>query len=243
MKENISEMALLDLKNIFVKLNDVNILRDISISIREKEIVTLIGPNGAGKSSTLSAILGMFKLAKGSIFFSGKDITGLPPEKIVPMGISIIPEGRRVFSSLTVVENLKIGAVNQWDRKRMKDKIQEIMDLFPSLKRRTKQMAGNLSGGEQQMLAIARGLMSDPTMLLLDEPSMGLAPLIIEDIFNILKKINDQGTTILLVEQNACLALDFALRGYVLVAGEVIKAGSRDELMQDEFVQKCYLGQ
>lgn len=235
-------MALLEVKGASVKLKDMIILRDINFSILEREIVTLIGPNGAGKTSTLRAILGILQLTKGSITFSGKDITEMPPELIVPMGISIVPEGRRIFSSLTVMENLKLGAVNQWDRKRTKIKIQELMDLFPILKQRAKQLAGNLSGGEQQMLAIARGLMSDPTMLLLDEPSMGLAPLIIEDIFDILKKINAQGTTILLVEQNARLALDFAMRGYVLVAGNIVKAGSREKLLEDEFVKKAYLG-
>jgi len=234
--------TLLEVKAVSVDYSGMSILQEVSLAIGKGEIVTLIGPNGAGKTSTLNTILGILKPTKGTISFLDKDITGLPPEIVVPMGMSVIPEGRRVFSSLTSVENLKLGSVSQWNRKRMKKRIDELLDFFPALERRAKQLAGKLSGGEQQMLAIARGLMSDPKMLLLDEPSMGLAPLIIEDIFSILKKINAEGTTILLVEQNARLALDFAVRGYVLIAGEVVKSGNRDELMQDAFVQKAYLG-
>ncbi|MDB4444361.1 ABC transporter ATP-binding protein [bacterium] len=233
---------MLEVKAVSVDYSGMSILQEVSLAIGKGEIVTLIGPNGAGKTSTLNTILGILKPTKGTISFLDKDITGLPPEIVVPMGMSVIPEGRRVFSSLTSVENLKLGSVSQWNRKRMKKRIDELLDFFPALERRAKQLAGKLSGGEQQMLAIARGLMSDPKMLLLDEPSMGLAPLIIEDIFSILKKINAEGTTILLVEQNARLALDFAVRGYVLIAGEVVKSGNRDELMQDAFVQKAYLG-
>jgi branched-chain amino acid transport system ATP-binding protein len=242
MKKLTRETALLDVRDISVKFNGMRILQDLSLSILEKEIVTLIGPNGAGKTSTLSTILGILRPEKGSILFHGKEISGLPPESIVPMGISIIPEGRRIFSSLTTVENLKLGAVNQWDRKRMRKRIEELLTFFPALQRRATQMGGTLSGGEQQMLAVARGFMSNPTLLLLDEPSMGLAPLIIEDIFSILGKINETGTTLLLVEQNARLALDIAVRGYVLIAGEVIKSGNREDLIRDEFVQKAYLG-
>ena len=242
MKKLTSAILLLDIKNISVKLNGMSILHDLSLSILEKEIVTLIGPNGAGKTSTLRTILGILRPEKGSIQFQGQEISGLSPESIVPMGISIIPEGRRIFSSLTLLENLKLGAVNQWDRKRMKKRIEELLAVFPALERRATQMGGTLSGGEQQMLAVARGLMSNPTLLLLDEPSMGLAPLIIEDIFSMLVKINETGTTILLVEQNARLALDIAVRGYVLIAGEVIKSGNREDLIRDEFVQKAYLG-
>ena len=234
---------MLEAKDILVELAGVKILSDVSFSIEEKEIVTLIGPNGAGKTSTLNTVMGIFKPTNGTIFFCGQSIKGLPPELIVSRGISIIPEGRRIFAPLTVVENLKLGAVNRWNREHIKRQIEKMMDLFPALNGRAKQLAGSLSGGEQQMLAIARGLMSDPRMLLLDEPSMGLAPLIVADIFRILKEINERGTTILLVEQNASLAIEFANRGYVLVAGRIIKSGLRTTLLQDEFVKRAYLGQ
>ncbi len=236
-------MALLKLEEIAVEYGGINILKGISISVREREIVALIGSNGAGKTTTLSTIMGMLKPATGAITFKGEPIHGLAPEMIVAKGISIIPEGRRVFSSLTVIENLKIGAMVQWNRGRVSRDIEEMMTLFPSLKRRARQTAGTLSGGEQQMLAIARGLMSHPRLLLMDEPSMGLAPLIIEDIFKILREINQKGATILLVEQNAKLALEFAYRGYVLVSGRIVKAGPRETLIEDDFVRKAYLGQ
>ncbi len=236
-------VVLLKLDEIAVEYGGINILKGISISVQEKEIVALIGSNGAGKTTTLSTIMGILKPATGTIAFNDELIHGLAPEIIVEKGISIIPEGRRVFSSLTVIENLKIGAMVQWNRSRVNRDIEEMTALFPSLKRRARQTAGTLSGGEQQMLAIARGLMSHPRLLLMDEPSMGLAPLIIEDIFKILREINQKGTTILLVEQNAKLALEFAYRGYVLVSGRIAKAGPRETLIEDDFVRKAYLGQ
>jgi branched-chain amino acid transport system ATP-binding protein len=233
---------LLRVDDIAVEAAGINILKGISFSVEEKEIVALIGSNGAGKTTTLTTIMGLHRPVRGRIIFNEETIQGLRPEEIVSKGISIIPEGRRVFAPLTVIENLMIGGIMQ-NRKRVKSDLQEIMDLFPSLKRRAKQPAGRLSGGEQQMLAIARGLMSHPKLLLMDEPSMGLAPLIIEEIFNILQAINKKGTTIVLVEQNARLALEFADRGYVMVSGRIVKSGSRQTLLEDDFVRKAYLGQ
>ena len=229
--------------DISVEYAGINILKGISLSIAEKEIVALIGSNGAGKSTTLNTIMGFHRLARGKIVFNEESIDGLDPEIIVSKGISIVPEGRRVFAPLTVIENLMIGGMTRWDRKRVRRDVEEMMDLFPALRRRAKQLAGALSGGEQQMLAIARGLMSHPRMLLMDEPSMGLAPLVTEEIFKILRAINEKGTTILLVEQNAKLALEFAERGYVLVSGRIEKSGSRATLLEDDFVKKAYLGQ
>jgi len=236
-------VALLKLEELVVEYAGITILKGISVSVQEKEIVALIGSNGAGKTTTLNTIMGVLKPSTGAIAFSGEYIHGLAPENIVAKGISIIPEGRRVFSSLTVIENLKIGAMVQWNRSRVNQDIEAMTALFPSLKRRARQGAGTLSGGEQQMLAIARGLMSHPRLLLMDEPSMGLAPMIIEDIFKILQEINQKGTAILLVEQNAKLALEFAYRGYVLVSGRIAKMGSREALLEDDFVKKAYLGQ
>jgi len=236
-------MALLKMEGIAVEYEGINILKGISLFVQEKEIVAMIGSNGAGKTTTLSTIMGILKPATGAIAFNEEPIHGLAPEIIVAKGVSIVPEGRRVFSSLTVIENLKIGAVVRWNRSQANRDVEEMMTLFPSLKRRERQRAMALSGGEQQMLAIARGLMSHPRLLLMDEPSMGLAPLIIEDIFKILQEINRKGTTILLVEQNAKLALEFALRGYVLVSGRIAKMGPRETLIEDDFVKKAYLGQ
>jgi len=234
---------LLRVDDLAVESAGINILKGISFSVEEKEIVALIGSNGAGKTTTLNTIMGLHRPTAGTIIFNGEALHGMKPEEIVSKGISIIPEGRRVFAPLTVTENLMIGGMIRWDRKRTMSDLQEVMDFFPSLKRRSKQVAGKLSGGEQQMLAIARGLMSHPKVLLMDEPSMGLAPLIIEEIFTILQSINKKGTTILLVEQNARLALDFADRGYVMVSGRIVKSGSRQNLLEDDFVRKAYLGQ
>ena len=233
---------MLEVKDIHLNLEGVHILKGVSFSVGAGEAATLIGSNGAGKSSTLNTIMGVLKPGQGTILFKGEEIAGLPPEAVVGRGISIVPEGRRIFANLTVSENLMIGAVNRWVKRSMKADMEGLMELFPSLQRRKKQLGGRLSGGEQQMLAIARGLMAHPELLLLDEPSMGLAPIMCKTIFSILKDINKQGTTILLVEQNANLALEFAENGHVMVVGRILRSGSRKELMEDDFVRKAYLG-
>ncbi len=235
-------IKLLKVNDIHLSIEGVHILKGVNFKVNAGETATIIGSNGAGKSSILNTIIGVFKPNKGNIFFIGEEITGSSPESIVSKGISIVPEGRRIFPNLTVLENLMIGAVNRWNRKSMQADIAGMMELFPSLERRKKRLGSNLSGGEQQMLAIARGLMAHPKLLLLDEPSMGLSPILCKKIFLILKEINDRGTTILLVEQNAKLALEFASKGYVMVVGNITKSGSKKELLNDDFVRKAYLG-
>ena len=233
---------MLKVNDIHLKIEGVHILKGVNFRVNEGEIATIIGANGAGKSSLLNTIIGIFKPDKGNVVFLGDEIAGSAPETIVSKGISIVPEGRRIFSNLTVLENLKIGAVNRWVQKSMIADVSRMMEMFPSLERRQKQLGSSLSGGEQQMLAIARGLMAHPKLLLLDEPSMGLARIMCKQIFSILKEINDRGTTILLVEQNAKLALEFASKGHVMVVGNITKSGSKEELLDDDFVRKAYLG-
>ncbi|MBE1552960.1 ABC transporter ATP-binding protein [Sporosarcina limicola] len=233
-----------------LKLSDVNsyygkirALNDINLEINKGEIVTLLGSNGAGKSTTLKTISSIIRPKSGEIEWNGQSIVGLPPHKIVELGIIHVPEGRRIFGGLTVTENLELGAyVFRKNKKWVKEGIERSFDLFPRLKERSKQLAGTLSGGEQQMVAISRGLMGDPKLLMLDEPSMGLAPIIVQEIMKIIQEINKQGTTILLIEQNAKAALRLANRGYLIEIGNIIMSDTADVLREDDKIIKAYLG-
>ncbi|MDI6895649.1 MAG: ABC transporter ATP-binding protein [Bacillota bacterium] len=233
---------MLALTDVRVNYGSVRALKSISLEVREGEIVTLIGANGAGKTTTLKAISGLARPASGRIVFDSVDITRMRPASIVSLGISQVPEGRRVFPRMTVLENLEMGAFRRRDRQRVREDLDTVFGYFPILKERLSQPAGTLSGGEQQMLAIGRGLMARPRLLLLDEPSLGLAPMLVEQIFDIIKRIHDEGVTILLVEQNAFLALETASRAYVLETGEIALQGAARDLMQDEHVKRAYLG-
>jgi branched-chain amino acid transport system ATP-binding protein len=233
---------MLALTDVRVNYGSVRALKSISLEVREGEIVTLIGANGAGKTTTLKAISGLARPASGRIVFDSVDITRMRPASIVSLGISQVPEGRRVFPRMTVLENLEMGAFRRRDRQRVREDLDTVFGYFPILKERLSQPAGTLSGGEQQMLAIGRGLMARPRLLLLDEPSLGLAPMLVEQIFDIIKRIHDEGVTILLVEQNAFLALETASRAYVLETGEIALQGAARDLMQDEHVNRAYLG-
>lgn len=232
-----------------LKINDMNVyygaihaLKGISLEINEGEIVTLIGANGAGKSTTLRTISGLLKPKTGTIEFEGKNIAGMPAQNIVKAGISQVPEGRRVFAEMTVMENLELGAFIRKDKASIAKDLKMVFERFPRLEERVNQQAGTLSGGEQQMLAMGRALMSRPRLLLLDEPSMGLAPLLIREIFSIIQDINKAGTTVLLVEQNANMALSIANRAYVLETGRITLSGDAKELAASEEVRKAYLG-
>jgi branched-chain amino acid transport system ATP-binding protein len=235
--------ALLELDNLHTYYGHIHALKGISVSVNQGEIVTLVGANGAGKSTTLRTISGVVRARRGSVRLQGKDITGMKAHDIAALGIGHVPEGRRIFPLLTVRENLEIGAWNVNDKKAIQERLEHNYDLFPRLKERIAQKGGTLSGGEQQMLAIARALMSRPSILLLDEPSMGLAPVLVESIFDIIRRINADGTTILLVEQNALLALEVANRGYVLQTGEVVLSDSAEALLSNDIVRKAYLGE
>ena len=235
-------MPLLEVNNIDVFYGDAQALRDLSLYVNEGEVVTIVGSNGAGKTTTLKAISGLLHPKKGAIKFLGERIDHLPPYKIVANGISHVPEGRGLFSQMTVLENLKMGAYNTKAWKKKDETINWIDRLFPILEERKSQLAGTLSGGEQQMLAIGRGLMSLPRILLLDEPSLGLAPILVLKIFETIEQLNREEVTILLVEQNAHRALDIARRGYVMETGTITLSGERDELLDNEFVKKAYLG-
>lgn len=232
---------MLTVENLHVYYGAIHAIQGISFSVQEGEIVTLIGANGAGKSTILKTISGLLQPSKGQIILEGEKISTLSPHQIVARGISQVPEGRRVFPELTVMENLELGAYLRQGKDRAQD-LQRVFDLFPRLQERKNQPAGTLSGGEQQMLAIGRGLMARPRLLLLDEPSMGLAPLLVKEIFAIIREINAAGTTILLVEQNAHMALSIAQKGYVLETGEIVLSGSAAELTRNEEVRKAYLG-
>jgi branched-chain amino acid transport system ATP-binding protein len=221
----------------------IEALKGISLEVHEREIVTLIGANGAGKSTTLRSINGLNHPRKGKIFFQGTDVTSMPPHQIVKRGISQSPEGRKLFSRMSVIENLEMGAFQRTDRPGMREDMARVFTLFPRLAERKSQKAGTMSGGEQQMLAIGRALMARPKLLLLDEPSMGLAPIFVEKIFEIVREINEQGTPILLVEQNALMALDTADRGYVLETGKIALADDAKSLRENEQVRKTYLGE
>lgn len=235
-------MALLEVQDIHTYYGNIHALRGVSISVDQGEIVTLIGSNGAGKSTTLNTICGLTPARRGSITLSGEEITQRRAHEIVGLGITQAPEGRRIFARLTVYENLVIGAYSHTGQ-HIDDSLETVFSLFPRLKERLKQPGGTLSGGEQQMLAIGRALMARPRILLLDEPSMGLAPILVQSIFSIIKQLNSEGTTILLVEQNAQLALSICHRGYVLQTGEIVLAGSGEELLANEMVRKAYLGE
>ena len=235
-------VPMLKIDNIDVYYGAIHALKGISLEVKEGEIVTLIGANGAGKSTTLRTISGLLKPKTGSITFLGQDIAGVRAHEIVKKGISQVPEGRRVFAEMTVMENLDLGAFVRKDKAGIQQDLKHVFELFPRLEERKNQSAGTLSGGEQQMLAMGRALMSRPKLLLLDEPSMGLAPLLIKEIFNIIVDINKSGTTVLLVEQNANMALSIANRAYVLETGRITLSGSAKELAASEDVRKAYLG-
>lgn len=235
-------MAMLEVENVHVYYGNIHALRGVSLTVEEGEIVTLIGANGAGKSTTLFTISGLLKPRDGTIRLEGDDLRIYPAHEVVAKGVCQVPEGRRIFTRLTVQENLEMGAFTRTDRAGIKQDLERAFNLFPRLKERRNQVGGTLSGGEQQMLATARALMSRPRLLLLDEPSMGLAPILVEAIFDIVREINSQGTTILLVEQNAQMALQIAHRGYVLESGVVALSDTAENLRQNEMVQKVYLG-
>ncbi|MCI0583661.1 MAG: ABC transporter ATP-binding protein [Chloroflexi bacterium] len=234
-------MALLEIKDIHTFYGAIHALRGVTMSVEEGEIVTLIGSNGAGKSTTLRTISGLLRPRQGEIHLRGKRIDGMRPHEIVELGVCQAPEGRRVFARMTVHENLEMGAFSRREKVPSAD-YDRVYDLFPRLRERTSQRAGTLSGGEQQMLAIGRALMAAPKVMLLDEPSMGLAPILVEQIFSIIKAINEAGTTVLLVEQNALMALGIANRGYILQSGEIVLADSAAVLAGNEAVQRAYLG-
>jgi branched-chain amino acid transport system ATP-binding protein len=234
---------MLKVDNINLYYGVIHALRDISLEVNQGEIVTLIGANGAGKTSTLRAISGLEPIKSGTISFKGSDLNKVPANKIVSLGLSHVPEGRRVFADLTVKENLELGAYLRKDKAEIKKDMEMVFTKFPRLKEREKQLSGTLSGGEQQMLAIGRALMNRPEMLILDEPSMGLAPLIVKDIFDTIVEINKTGTTILLVEQNANMALSIANRAYVLETGKIVQSGDAKILLNDDSIKKAYLGE
>lgn len=234
---------LLEISDLHVSYGAIRALNGVSCNMNKGEIVALIGANGAGKSTTLRTISGLIKPTSGLILFKGVDLVKTPPHTIVTMGISQVPEGRRVFPLMSVKENLEMGAYTRKSRSEVRKSMEEVFELFPRLLERVNQPAGTLSGGEQQMLAMGRALMSKPEVLLLDEPSMGLAPMLVKEIFNIIEDINQSGTTILLVEQNAHMALSIANRAYVLETGEIALSGSAAELANNERVRKAYLGE
>lgn len=233
---------MLEIKNLNVHYGVIHALKDVSLTVNKGEIVTLIGANGAGKTTTLRTISGLNKATSGEILLEGNSITNVSAPQRVAMNISQVPEGRRIFPAMSVLENLELGAYLRKDKAEIKKDIENMYELFPILRDRKKQTAGTLSGGEQQMLAMARALMSRPKILLLDEPSMGLAPLLVREIFNIIKNINSTGTTILLVEQNAKMALSIASRAYVIETGSIVMSGTGTELANSEEIKKAYLG-
>lgn len=233
---------MLEIKNLNVHYGVIHALKDASLTVNKGEIVTLIGANGAGKTTTLRTISGLNKATSGQIILEGKEITGVPASKRVEMKLSQVPEGRRIFPAMTIVENLEMGAFLRKDKANVKKDMENVYELFPILGQRKKQSAGTLSGGEQQMLAMGRALMSKPKILLLDEPSMGLAPLLVKEIFEIIKNINSDGTTILLVEQNAKMALSIAHRAYVIETGSIVMSGTGEELAKSDDIKKAYLG-
>lgn len=233
---------MLTIKNLNVYYGAIHAVKDLNMEVGDGEIVTLIGSNGAGKSTTLHTISGLIKPRTGSILYKGKEIVGIPAHKLVGQGLVQVPEGRHVFAEMTVMENLDMGAYLRTDKDGIARDKEKVFEKFPRLKERISQTAGTLSGGEQQMLAMGRALMSRPQLLILDEPSMGLAPLLVREIFSIIKEINSEGTTVLLVEQNANMALSIADRAYVLETGRVVLSGTAAELAASEAVQKAYLG-
>lgn len=235
-------MSLLELENVHTYYGKIHALKGISLTVDEGEIVTLIGGNGAGKTTTLRSISGLLKPKEGSVKLMGVDITRMAPHHVHKLGIGLVPEGRGIFPRLTVLENLEMGAYIVKDKAEIRRGIEHAFTLFPRLKERSSQKGGTLSGGEQQMLATARGLMSKPKILLMDEPSMGLAPVLVDQIFDVIKELNSKGTTILLVEQNALIALHVAHRAYVLQTGKIVLSGKAQDVACDENVRKAYLG-
>ncbi|MBQ8209652.1 MAG: ABC transporter ATP-binding protein [Clostridia bacterium] len=235
-------MAMLEVRNLNVYFGVIQAIKDISFNVDKGEVVALIGANGAGKTTTLHTITGLIAPKSGSITLDGKDIVKVPAHKIVSMGMAHVPEGRRVFASLSVYDNLKMGAYTRKDKNEINNSLEMVFEYFPRLKERRSQVAGTLSGGEQQMLAMGRALMSNPSIILMDEPSMGLSPLYVGEIFEIIKKIKNEGATVLLVEQNANMALSVANRAYVLETGKIIMDGAASDLLNDERVRKAYLG-
>lgn len=235
-------MALLEVHDVHAYYGKIHALKGVSLSVEKGEIVSLIGGNGAGKTTTLRTISGLLKPQHGNVNFDGLDVASQPAHALVSQGIAMVPEGRGVFAKLTVEENLEMGAYHRNDRGGIKEDIDHSYTLFPRLGERRRQLAGTMSGGEQQMLAMARAMMSQPTLILLDEPSMGLAPVLVETIFSTIETINKQGTTVLLVEQNAHMALQISHRGYVLQTGEIVLSDTAKKLQQDPTVQKAYLG-
>ena len=234
-------MSMLKVEDLHVYYGSIHAIKGVSFEVNEGEIVTLIGANGAGKSTTLNTVAGLLKPRSGAITFEGQQVAGMPASKIVPQGMALCPEGRRVFQQMTVRENLEMGGYTR-PAGEISASLEDVFERFPRLKERHRQIAGTLSGGEQQMLAMGRALMSKPRLLMLDEPSMGLAPLLVEQIFDIIGELNRAGTTILLVEQNAQMALSIANRAYVLETGNIVKSGDAHLLMNDDDVRKAYLG-
>ena len=236
-------MALLEIKDLEVNYGVIKAIKGVSFDVNEGEIIALIGANGAGKTTILHTITGLIQAKKGSIVFDGKELTKTPPHKIVSMGMAHVPEGRRIFQQLSVLENLKLGAYTRKDKSEIASTLKMVYERFPRLEERKNQVAGTLSGGEQQMLAMGRALMSKPRIILMDEPSMGLSPLLVSEIFDIIKVINESGTTVLLVEQNAKKALSIADKAYVLETGKITLSGDAKDLINDESVKKAYLGE
>jgi branched-chain amino acid transport system ATP-binding protein len=234
--------SLLKVKDLTVQYGAIRALRGVSFEVAEGEIITLIGSNGAGKTTTLHSVSNIIRKTGGQVFFDGEDISAFAPDRIVAAALIQVPEGRRIFANLSVRDNLEMGAYARRDRSGVRADLEMVFGVFPRLKERIRQVAGTLSGGEQQMLAIGRALMAKPRLLLLDEPSMGLAPILVDEIFEVIRRINEAGTTILLVEQNAYKALGIAARAYILETGEVVKSGPAAELMRDDAVKAAYLG-
>ena len=236
-------MAMLEVKDIEVFYGVIQAIKGISFEVNEGEVIALIGANGAGKTTTLQTITGLISPKKGQIFFEGQEITHVPAHKIVSMGMAHVPEGRRVFAQLSVLDNLKLGAFTRKDKEEIEETLIRVYKRFPRLEERKNQIAGTLSGGEQQMLAIGRALMSHPKIILMDEPSMGLSPIFVNEIFDIIQEVSKSGTTVLLVEQNAKKALSIADRGYVLETGRIVLEGNAKDLLDNEQVKKAYLGE
>ena len=236
-------MAMLEIKDLEVCYGVIQAIKGISFEVNQGEVIALIGANGAGKTTTLHTITGLISPKKGSVTFEGKDITKVPAHKIVSMGMAHVPEGRRVFAELSVYENLRMGAYTRKDKNEIEESLANVYKRFPRLEERKNQMAGTLSGGEQQMLAMGRALMSKPKIILMDEPSMGLSPILVNEIFDIIRAVSESGTTVLLVEQNAKKALAIADRAYVLETGKIVLEGNAKDLLEDDSIKKAYLGE
>ena len=236
-------MAMLEVKDLAVYYGMIHAIKGVSFEVNKGEIIALIGANGAGKTTILHTITGLLSPKRGSIQFEGKELTKIPAHKIVSLGMAHVPEGRRVFAELSVYQNLKLGAYTRSDKKEIEETMETVYQRFPRLRERKNQMAGTLSGGEQQMLAMGRALMSHPKIILMDEPSMGLSPILVNEIFDIIRSVNEAGTTVLLVEQNAKKALEIADRAYVLETGRIVTSGPADALMNDDSIKKAYLGE